>query len=453
MADRRCNGVVAKVPTEQRKSRRPPRKSRSNPADAKTQVISRQQVWEAWRRVRQGGKAAGIDGLTIGEIDRNPGRYLYPLWNRLASGSYMPPPVRERSIPKGGGKERKLGIPTVLDRVAQETIRACLEPHVEPRFHEDSFGYRPGRNAHDALAVCVKRIRRCRYVIDLDIRAFFDTIDHERMLEILGRYTQQRHVLLYCRRWLAAPAMKPDGELVERRKGTPQGGVISPLLANLYLHEAFDLWMRACHPQASFERYADDIVIHVPSQEGCRLLLEEIGARLGEFGLSLSEEKTRIVNCAMRPVEPPCGMEMHHQFDFLGFTFKPRYMVRKVDRQGFWGMWPGISAKSRQRIGASLRELGFQVWQDLRLGEVAKTLAPYLRGWIDYFGRYSPRELSPVMHQLNIRLVKWARKKFGFPTRDQAQAWLVRINMRKDRLFYHWSKGFGVKTCLFRRAV
>jgi RNA-directed DNA polymerase len=220
----------------------------------------------------------------------------------------------------------------VLDRVAQETIRACLEPHVEPRFHEDSYGYRPGRNAHDALAVCVKRIRRSRYVIDLDIRAFFDTIDHERMLEILGRYTQQRHVLLYCRRWLSAPAMKSDGELVERRMGTPQGGVISPVLANLYLHEAFDLWMRASHREVSFERYADDIVIHVPSLEGCRVLLEEIGARLGEFGLSLSEEKTRIVNCAMLPVQPSGGMEVHHQFDFLGFTFKPRYMVRKVDR-------------------------------------------------------------------------------------------------------------------------
>ena len=449
----RCNGGLAKGSTGQHPSGRPPRKSRSLPAGAKTQPIEKRQVWDAWKRVRTGGKAVGIDGLTIAEIDSDPGRYLYPVWNRLASGSYQAPPVRERSIPKGNGKERKLGIPTILDRVAQEVIRAELEPLVEPRFHEDSYGYRPGRSAHDALSACVKRCGRSKYVIDLDIRAFFDTIEHEKMMEILARHTDKGHVLLYCRRWLQAQTMKPDGSLVDRTEGTPQGGVISPLLANLYLHEAFDQWMREAFGSIRFERYADDIVIHTASLEQSQYVLDRIKARLVEFGLFLSEEKTKIVYCWNGRLAPKGREEVHQEFDFLGYTFKPRYMRRKDGRGCFWGFWPGISAKSRKGIGEQLRELGFHSWQGMTLLEVARNLAPRIRGWIDYFGRYSPREMAPTMHQLNARLVKWTRKKFRIQTYQRAQAWLWKVSDRQPSLFYHWSKGFGVGKCLSRRAV
>lgn len=449
----RCNGGLAKDPTGQQLSSRPPLMSRSRQTSAKTQPIEKQQVWESWQRVRKGGKGVGVDGLTIAEIDTDPDHYLYPVWNRLASGSYQPPAVREKCIPKGNGKERKLGIPTILDRVAQQVIRAELEPLLEPLFHADSYGYRPGRCPHDALAKCVSRLRTKRYVIDLDIKAFFDTIDHEKLMEMLGRYTDKRHILLYCRRWLQAQTMKSMGELEDRVEGTPQGGVISPLLANLYLHEAFDQWMSETFPRTEFERYADDIVIHASSEAQCVMLLKRIKARLGEFNLTLSEEKTKIVYCWDDRVAPRSRDEIAQAFDFLSFTFKPRYMTRKDGSGCFWGFWPGISAKSRQRIGTKMRKEAFHNWQDFSLRELAKQLAPMIRGWLGYYCRYSPREIAPVMAQLNARLIKWVRKKFKFQTADRARAWLRKIGERQPSLFFHWSKGFGVDKCLSRGAV
>jgi RNA-directed DNA polymerase len=449
----RRNDGSAKGPTGQYLSCPPPRKRKSGPTSAKTQPIEKRQVWESWKRIRTGGKGVGVDGLTIAEIDSAPGQYLYPVWNRLASGSYQPPAVREKSIPKGNGKERKLGIPTILDRVAQQVIRAELEPLLEPMFHADSYGYRPGRSAHDALAKCVQRTRSKRYVIDLDIKAFFDTIDHEKLMEMLARYTDKKHILMYCRRWLQAQTKKPKGELVDRTEGTPQGGVISPLLANLYLHEAFDQWMSERFPRIEFERYADDIVIHASSQEQCEMLLACIKKRLGEYKLSLSAEKTKIVYCWDSRVTPRSRDEIAQEFDFLGFTFKPRYLSRTDGSSRFWGFWPGISAKSRQRIGAELRGLAFHAWQELSLRELAKRLAPRIRGWLGYFSRYSPHEIAPVMGQLNARLIKWVRRKFQFQTVEYARSWLLRIGERQPSLFFHWSKGFGVEQCLFRRAV
>ena len=290
-------------------------------------------------------------------------------------------------------------------------------------------------------------------MIDLDIKAFFDTIDHEKLMEMLARHTDKQHILLYCRRWLQAQTMKPQGELVDRTEGTPQGGVISPLLANLYLHEAFDRWMSQRFPRIEFERYADDIVIHASSQEQCEMLLMCIKKRLGEYKLTLSAEKTKTVYCWDDRIAPRSRDEIAQEFDFLGFTFKPRYLSRKDGGGCFWGFWPGISAKSRQRIGSELRDLAFHAWQELSLREMAKRLAPRIRGWLGYFSRYSPREIAPVMDQLNARLIKWVRRKFQFQTVEFARAWLLRIGERQPSLFFHWSKGFGVGQCLFRRAV
>lgn len=448
-----CNDPGAKDATELLKSGTPPRESRSGSTKAKTQPIEKLQVWHAWKHVRQGGKAVGIDGVSIAEIDADPSKYLYPLWNRMASGSYHPPAVREHCIPKGNGKERTLGIPTVLDRVAQQVIRAELEPLVEPGFHPSSYGYRPKRSAHQALAACVSNCKAMVYVTDLDISGFFDTIDHEKMMAILCGRTDKRHVLLYCRRWLQAQVWKRDGRLADRAEGTPQGGVISPLLANIFLDEVFDRWMAATYPEYPFERYADDIVVHARSEGEAMELRDRIRQRLSDYGLRVNEEKTRVVYC-WRAGRPPRSREdLPQEFDFLGFTFKPRLMRRRCDKGTFWGFWPGISRKSERRIADVLRKQAITKWQGMTLHEVAKALAPRTRGWISYYGQYSLGELSRTMNLLNTRLVKWVRRKFGHPLFSRSRGWLCSQEIQNRTLFHHWTKGFGMWQYLLRRAV
>lgn len=448
-----CNDPGAKAATEQPQSGSPPRESRSGPTTAKTQPIEKLQVWRAWNHVRKGGKAVGVDGVSIAEIDADPARYLYPLWNRMASGSYHPPAVREHCIPKGNGKERKLGIPTVLDRVAQQVIRAELEPLVEPRFHPSSYGYRSKRSAHDAVAACVANCKTSAYVTDLDISGFFDAIDHEKMMAILGERTNKRHVLLYCRRWLQAQVWKRDGSFADRDEGTPQGGVISPLLANIFLDEVFDRWMAVTYPGIPFERYADDIVVHARSEREASELRDRIRQRLDEYGLKVNDEKTRVVYCWRGGRPPRSRDELPQEFDFLGFTFKPRPMSRRSDGHLFWSFWPGISKKNVRRIADVLRKLEISSWTRMTLRELAMALAPRTRGWIGYYGRYSPRELTRVMDLLNARLVKWVRRKFGLPLSSSARGWLGSQQIRQPALFHHWSKGFGMWQYLLRRAV
>ena len=411
---------------------------------AKSQPIEKRQVWEAWKHVCRGGEATGVDGLTMDAIEAHPRRYLYPLWNRLASGSYMPPPVREKRIPKGDGKERTLGIPTILDRVAQQVIRAELESVVERKFHPDSYGYRPGRGAHDALRRCNSRCGKHWFVIDLDIRAFFDTIDHEKLLSMLRQHLDKRHVLLYCKRWLRAPMMQEDGTLVARDRGTPQGGVISPVLANLYLHEAFDQWMQATVPEVEFERYADDIVVHVSSREQAQCLLEKIRERLKAFSLELSETKTKIVYC-WKGTRPPVRNEgCDRSFDFLGFTFRPRYMVHHGKGVGLWIFSAGISCKSEKRINAAFGALRIHRWQSLTLAEISRRLTPMIRGLLGYYTLYGPSVMNRTWWGLNLRLTQWARRKFSLPTFGSAFVRLQRICRKQPHLFPHWSKGYTV---------
>lgn len=448
-----CNDPGAKDATKRPEFGTPPRERRSGRTEAKTQPIEKLQVWQAWQHVRKGGKAVGIDGVSIAEIDANPSKYLYPLWNRMASGSYHPPAVREHIIPKGNGKERKLGIPTVLDRVAQQVIRAELEPLVEPGFHPSSYGYRPKRDARDALASCVSNCKTMVYVTELDISGFFDAIKHEKMMAILEERTDKGHVLLYCRRWLQAQIWKRDGTFEDREEGTPQGGVISPLLANIFLDEVFDRWMAATYPGVPFERYADDIVVHAVSEREAKELRDRIRERLGEYGLEVNEEKTRVVYCWRNGRPPRSREEIPQEFDFLGFTFKPRLMKRKSDKRPFWGFWPAISKKNERRIGGELRKLEMSKWQGMTLREVSKALAPRTRGWISYYGRYSRSEMTRVMYMLNTRLVKWVRRKFGLPTFSRARGWLCSQEIQNRTLFHHWSEGFGMWQYLLRRAV
>jgi len=407
----------------------------------RTQPVRKEQVWSAWKRVKQGGKGMGIDHVSMEEIAAQPRKYLYPLWNRLASGSYFPPPVKEVPIPKGNGKERMLGIPTILDRVAQEVIRAELEKIVEPLFHNSSFGYRPGRSAHDAIEQCAKHCWERWYVIDLDIKGFFDNINHEQMMGILRKYTNQKQILLYCERWLKAPVQKQDWELQTRSKGTPQGGVISPLLANLYLHEAFDQWLSTTQPHVVFERYADDIVIHTRSKEQSNFILDKLKARLKEYTLEVHPEKTKIVYCSRAARFFKESKEIPVSFDFLGFTFKPRVCL-KSNGEKFWGFRPAISKKSETRILDELRKMAIQKWVKYDIHGLASILSAKIRGWLNYYGKFRISEMQKVFRLLNIRIAKWARQKYKLKTYAKSYGWLKRIMKWYPNTFVHWEYGF-----------
>lgn len=407
----------------------------------KTQAVSKQQVWSAWKSVKQGGKGMGIDQIGMDEIASKPRKYLYPLWNRLASGSYFPPAVKEVPIPKGNGKERMLGIPTILDRVAQEVIKDELEKIVEPIFHPSSFGYRPGRNAHQAVEQCAKNCWERWYVVDLDIKGFFDNIDHEQMMRILRKHTSQKHILLYCKRWLKARIQKKDGTLQTRDKGTPQGGVISPLLANLYLDEAFDQWITTTQPRIVFERYADDIVIHTRSIEQSNYILDKLKVRLKQYSLEVHPEKTKIVYCYRTARFFKEDKSVPVSFDFLGFTFKPR-LCAKSNGEKFWGFRPAISNKSKKRIIGELRKLAIHKWMSYDIHGLANALSSKIRGWINYYGKFRISELQSLFRLLNIRIAKWARWKYKLKTYSKSYGWLKRIIRWYPNTFVHWQYGF-----------
>jgi group II intron reverse transcriptase/maturase len=409
--------------------------------ETKTQAISREQVWESWKRIKQGGKSAGIDGITISMIEKNPRKYLYPLWNRMASGSYFPPPVREAKIPKGEGKKRSLGIPTVIDRVAQDVIRAELEKIVEPNFHPSSFGYRPGKSQHDAVEQCARNCWERWYVVDIDIKGFFDHIDHELMMRILRKITDKRHILIYCERWLKASIQTEDGKERERLEGSPQGGVISPLLSNIFLHEVFDSWMQHNHSIMVFERYADDIIIHTRSMEQSGFILDKARERFKQYSLELNKDKTKIVYCYRTARFHKEGKDIPVSFDFLGFTFKPRRCSRS-DGQRFWGFRPSISKKSQKRILGEIKKLALHKWIDKDIHFLANALAPKIRGWINYYGKFRISEMQALFRLLNKRLARWFRNKYRLKTYGHSYGLMKRIIASYPNTFVHWEYGF-----------
>ena len=405
---------------------------------AKPYDIPKQEVWEAYRRVKANRGAAGVDGESVAAFEKDLKNNLYKIWNRMSSGSYFPPPVRRVEIEKKeGGAKRHLGIPTVADRVAQMVAKRYLEPIVEPVFHPGSYGYRPGRSAHDALAAARKRCWDKDWVIDLDIRGFFDHLDWDLMMRAVRFHTSNPWVNLYIERWLKVPVQTPDGELVERTAGTPQGGVISPLLANLFLHHAFDDWMKRNYPHIQFERYADDIVVHCSSEEEAKQVLEAIGRRLQECGLELHPMKTKIVYCKddNRP-----GNYEHVKFDFLGYTFGPRHAKTRRGKL-FVSFLPAISARSAKAIRAKMRS-----WQLagrgtlLCLEDLARIVDAAVRGWMNYYGAFWRSELTKVFRGLDHVLTTWVmRKDKRFRgRRTRASKWLRRVVERQPRLFAHW---------------
>jgi len=409
-------------------------------AEAKPYAISKRLVWEAYKRVKANRGAAGVDGESLAAFEKDLKGNLYKVWNRMSSGSYMPPPVRLVEIPKATGGMRPLGIPTVADRVAQTVVVMVLEPRVEPKLHPDSYAYRPNKSAHDAVATARERCWRLNWVIDLDIKAFFDSLDQDLVLRALDRHTDSRWVRLYIARWLRAPVQMPDGTLVERTKGTPQGGVVSPLLANLFMHYAFDEWMRRRFPSVPFERYADDAIVHCVSEARARYVLEAIRERLRQCGLELHPTKTKIVYCQDSDRR---GRYEHARFDFLGFTFQPR---RAKNRRGkyFVSFLPAISNKAAKAIRATIREWRMaSTRNNQRLEDLARLVDPSVRGWMNYYGRFYRSRCGEVLRHLNNALVAWVCRKYRrFRRRERAAAhWLGRIARRDPNLFVLWQLG------------
>lgn len=398
--------------------------------------IPKRLLYEAWERVRANAGAPGVDTVSINQFAAAEADNLYKLWNRMSSGSYMPGAVRAVEIPKDhGAGVRTLGVPNTADRVAQTAAAMLLEERLEPIFHPDSYGYRPGRSAHDALAVARKRCWSQDWVLDLDIRAFFDSVPHDLLLKAVAHHTDERWVLLYIRRWLTAPMQMRDGTLVAREKGTPQGSPISPLLANLFMHYAFDRWMAREHPGCPFERYADDIVAHCDSEEQARSLLAVIADRLGAVGLELHPDKTKIVFCkdANRP-----GTSEHTSFDFLGYTFRGR--LARGPRGYFVSFSPAMSTKAKKAVGQKVRAWHLNRRTGTDLSGLAEDINPHVRGWINYYGAFYRSELHSLARRIDEHLVRWAMHKFkrlrGKPSR--AWDWVAAARQRQPKLFAHW---------------
>jgi len=401
--------------------------------------VSKWAVFEAYRRVKANRGAAGVDEQSLAEFERDLKGNLYKLWNRLSSGSYFPPPVRAVEIPKRDGSPRLLGVPTVADRIAQTVVRLYLEPGVEPHFHPDSYGYRPGRSALDAVGVCRERCWRQDWVLDLDLKSFFDSVPHDLVLKAVARHSDLRWVLLYVERWLKAPLQREDGSLVGRDRGTPQGSAISPLLANTFLHYAFDLWMASQHPAIRFERYCDDVIVHARSEQQARQLRDAIASRLAECGLELNEPKTRIVYCKDSTRR---GSHEHRSFDFLGYTFRPRLSRSKSGGQ-FVNFLPAVSDDARKRLGREIRRWRLHARSGTTLTGLARSINAVVRGWIGYYGRFYRSELARLLRRINGYLVRWAMRKYKRLRRRPAPArrLLAEVYRREPSLFAHWRIG------------
>ncbi len=407
----------------------------------KSVPITKEMVWESYKKVKSNGGSAGVDQQSLSDFDRVHSRELYKLWNRLASGSYFAPMVKRVCIPKAGGKTRALGIPTVSDRIAQQVIKTYLEGRLEAVFVENSYGYRPNKNAHTAIQKVQENVRKYSWVIDLDIQEFFESVDHALLMKALERHVSEKWVMLYIKRWLEAPVQLEDGTVkLSTGKGTPQGGVISPLLANLYLHYCVDKWLDKYHPSGIMVRYADDVIIHCRSEPEASRILAALKERLGACGLKAHPEKTKIVYCK-KDGRNLKGYPV--QFDFLGFSFQPiRYHLRRGG--SFLQFDCKMSRKSKVRITQELRKLNFHNKTQRGIQDLAEMLNPRIRGWVQYYGKISRRSLQPVFYYLHHRLIRWILNKYKSFKGSKLKAikWLRHVTNSYPNLFYHWSLGY-----------
>jgi len=402
-----------------------------------TVPITKQMVKNAYRKVKSNQGSAGIDRESLKDFEENLLDNLYKLWNRMSSGSYFPKPVREVEIPKSDGSKRKLGIPTVSDRIAQEVIKSYLEPRLEAIFSEHSYGYRPLKSAHDAVGEVIKNVRQYAWVVDMDIKAFFDEVSHELLMKAIDCHVEEKWAKMYITRWLEVPSQAEDGTLTSKEgKGTPQGGVISPLLANLFLHYVLDKWLSITHPQVAFVRYADDVIVHCHTEEEAKMVLESIRQRLTDCKLRLSEQKTKIVYCLHYARKQ--RKDYPKKFDFLGFSFKP-----KANKSIYGGVFTGfgaiISQKAQSRITDSWKALKLHRHSENKLQDIADKLNPQIRGIINYYGKINLLGLRSLFRNLQFRLCKWVKNKYKLKSYNEGYRWLNEIQNSYPNMFHHWS--------------
>ena len=409
--------------------------------DGKPFAIPKELVWQAWKQVKANGGAAGADGVTIEMFEKDLKDNLYKVWNRMSSGTYFPPPVRAVEIPKASGGTRMLGVPSVGDRVAQTVAAMALEPRTEAIFHGDSYGYRPRKGALDAVAVCRQRCWEKSWVIDLDIRKFFDSVPWDLVVKAVQANVthEQRWVTLYVRRWLAAPIVMPGGRTEARDKGTPQGSAVSPVLANLFMHYAFDKWLEREFPTVEFERYADDAVVHCATEQQARRVLAALEERMAEVGLQLHPDKTRIVYCKDRNRRRSDCADT--SFTFLGYTFRAR---QAPARQGggvmFSAFLPAVSKDALKRMSGEVRSWRIHLRSGTELQDIAAWVNPVVRGWMAYYGRFYRTALNSLLQRINTYLVRWAKRKYKrLRTFKKVRRWWEGLTARQPRLFAHWA--------------
>jgi RNA-directed DNA polymerase len=403
-------------------------------------IIPKQQEMEAFMAVKANAGAAGVDRQSIEDFEKELKDNLYKVWNRMSSGSYYPPPVKAVEIPKKNGGTRILGVPTVADRVAQMVVKMTFEPHVESIFLPDSYGYRPGKSALDAIEITRKRCWRYDWVLEFDIKGMFDNIPHELMLRAVRKHTECKWVILYIERWLKAPLHLADGTLVERTKGTPQGGVVSPLLCNLFMHYAFDSWMGRTFAHAPWCRYADDGLVHCKTEQEAQGIKAALAKRLDECGLEIHPDKTRIVYCKDTNRK---GQYPNMKFDFLGYTFCPRVAKNRKQNKLFVNFMPAVSSKALKTMRQTTRKWNLRNRADLGLNEIAQMFNPILRGWLQYYGRFYLSAMNPVWRHFNQTLIAWAMKKYKRlkGRKTCAGYFMERIARRQSHLFVHWQPG------------
>jgi len=399
-------------------------------------MIEKRRVYEAYKAVKSAKGAAGVDRQTIEQFEADLKSNLYKIWNRISSGTYFPPPVHAVSIPKKSGGERILGVPTVGDRIAQMVVKQLIEPDLDPVFLPDSYGYRPGKSALDAIGVTRKRCWQYDWVLEFDIKGLFDNISHELLLKAVRKHVTCKWALLYIERWLTAP-MEQNGIRIERTRGTPQGGVISPILANLFLHYAFDLWMKRTHPDLPWCRYADDGLVHCRTKQEAEALKAELQARLAECQLQMHPTKTRIVYCKD---DKRKGSYPIVKFDFLGYEFRPRAVWGTRSKRVFCGFTPAVSPSALKTMRSKIRELNISGRTQVSLADVAQEINPIVRGWFGYYGQYTPSALGPMVRYVNQTLLAWAMRKFkrfrGHKIRTSQ--FLQRLVKDRASLFVHW---------------
>jgi RNA-directed DNA polymerase len=415
---------------------------RDSGAETKSIPITKRMIWEAYKKVRSNKGSAGVDDETIAMYEANLSNNLYVLWNRMSSGSYFPPPVLEVEISKDDGRKRKLGIPTVNDRIAQQVVKSYLEPRFEKVFSPRSYGYRPLKSAHQSVEQVRKNVLIYPWVIDMDITSFFDSMSHELLQRAIERHVEEKWAKMYITRWLNASIEDQKGNIRYREgMGTPQGGVISPLLANLFLHYAFDKWFEKAYPGLSYVRYADDIIVHCNSHAEAETVLSAIGKRLSECRLALNEKKTGIVYC--KKYNRKENFE-RVKFDFLGFSFQPRLTSSKRSARMFLGYDCAISRKSEKKITEFFRKSKFHRWTGVDISRIAEEFNPKIRGWINYYGKFRMHELMRIFKVFHLRLLKWACNRYKRFKRGirRSRRWLRNLFRLYPGLFVHWKYGF-----------